>query len=272
MEVGNNLRAIQIQRIIDPLPIYTMWLREMKRFLRVKARIVGSLLMPLFFLAFLGLPMSFMPARQIPGLEGAAYLDFLAPGIVGMTLLFAGTMSGASVIWDKEFGFLKEVLVAPVSRFSVILGRSLGGMTTAMIQALAIVGISVAMGVTLSSVSGFFLALLVMVLTCAAFTGFGIIIATRLGNLEGFMAIMNLIVFPIFFLSGALFPIQSMPPWLRYIMYFDPLTYGVDGLRATLIGADVATFPLWLDFMVLSILCIALATLGSYFFSKMEAD
>jgi len=236
-----------------------MWLREMKRFLRVKARIVGSLLMPLFFLAFLGLPMSFMPARQIPGLEGAAYLDFLAPGIVGMTLLFAGTMSGASVIWDKEFGFLKEVLVAPVSRFSVILGRSLGGMTTAMIQALA-------------SVSGFFLALLVMVLTCAAFTGFGIIIATRLGNLEGFMAIMNLIVFPIFFLSGALFPIQSMPPWLRYIMYFDPLTYGVDGLRATLIGADVATFPLWLDFMVLSILCIALATLGSYFFSKMEAD
>jgi ABC-2 type transport system permease protein len=247
-----------------------MWLREMKRFLRVKARVVGSLLMPLFFLAFLGLPMSFMPAREIPGLGGTGYLDFLAPGIVGMTLLFAGTMSGASVIWDKEFGFLKEVLVAPVNRFSVILGRSLGGMTTAIIQALVIVGIAVAMGVKLSSVPGFLLAIVIMILTCATFTGFGLIIATRLGNLEGFMAIMNLIVFPIFFLSGALFPIQSMPSWLRYIMYIDPLTYGVDGLRGTLIG--VSAFPLWLDFAVLIILCLALATLGSYFFSKMEAD
>jgi ABC-2 type transport system permease protein len=264
------MRVIEVRRIIDPLPIYTMWLREMKRFLRVKARIVGSILMPLFFLAFLGLPMSFMPARQIPGLEGTSYLNFLAPGIVGMTLLFAGTMSGASVIWDKEFGFLKEVLVAPVNRFSVILGRSLGGMTTATIQALAIVGIAVAIGVELASVSGFFLAIVVMILTCAAFTGFGLIIATRLGNLEGFMAIMNLIVFPIFFLSGALFPIQSMPSWLRYVMYIDPLTYGVDGLRGTLIG--VSAFPLWLDFTVLIILCIGLATLGSYFFSRMEAD
>jgi ABC-2 type transport system permease protein len=264
------MRAIETRRIIDPLPIYTMWLREMKRFLRVKARVVGSLLMPLFFLAFLGLPMSFMPARQIPGLEGIGYLDFLAPGIVGMTLLFAGTMSGASVIWDKEFGFLKEVLVAPVNRFSVILGRSLGGMTTAIIQALVIVGIAVAMGVKLSSVSGFFWALVIMILTCATFTGFGLIIATKLGNLEGFMAIMNLIVFPIFFLSGALFPVQSMPSWLRYIMYIDPLTYGVDGLRGTLIG--ISAFPLWLDFAVLLILCLALATLGSYFFSKMEAD
>jgi ABC-2 type transport system permease protein len=264
------MRAIEVRRLIDPLPIYTMWLREMKRFLRVKARVVGSLLMPIFFLAFLGLPMSFIPIRQIPGLEGTGYLDFLAPGIVGMTLLFAGTMSGASVIWDKEFGFLKEVLVAPVNRFSVILGRSLGGMTTAIIQALIIVGIAVAMGVKLASVSGFFLAILIMIFTCATFTGFGLIIATKLGNLEGFMAIMNLIVFPIFLLSGALFPIQSMPSWLRYIMYIDPLTYGVDGLRGTLIGVNA--FPLWLDFTVLIILCLALATLGAYFFSKMEAD
>jgi ABC-2 type transport system permease protein len=262
------MRAIEVRRLIDPLPIYTMWLREMKRFLRVKARVVGSLLMPIFFLVFLGLPMSF--ASQIPVPEGVYYLDFLAPGIVGMTLLFAGTMSGASVIWDKEFGFLKEVLVAPVNRFSVILGRSLGGMTTAIIQALIIVGIAVAMGVQLSSVPGFFLAILVMILTCATFTGFGLIIATRLGNLEGFMAIMNLIVFPIFLLSGALFPIQSMPSWLRYIMYIDPLTYGVDGLRGTLIG--ISAFPLWLDFTVLVVLCLALATLGSYFFSRMEAD
>jgi len=261
----------QLTRIIDPLAIYTMWLREMKRFLRVKARVVGSLLMPFFFLAFLGLPMSFMPTREIPGMPpGANFLDFVAPGIVGMTLLFAGTMSGTSVLWDKEFGFLKEVLVAPVSRFSIILGRSLGGMTTAIMQALIIVAIAAAMGVSLSSPLGLLLSLIFMILTCATFTGLGVIIATKLGNIEGFMAIMNLIIFPIFLLSGAFFPVQAMPSWLRYMMCLNPLTYGVDGLRGTLV--NMAAFPLWLDFAVLLGFFVASATLGAYFFAKMEAD
>ena len=259
------------RRVIDPLPIYTMWLREMKRFLRIKARIIGSLLMPFLFLVFLGLPMSFMPVREIPGIPaGVDFLAFLAPGIVGMTLLFSGTMAGASVIWDKEFGFLKEVLVAPVNRFSVILGRSLGGITAATIQALIIVGVAVAMGVKLSSVSGFFLAIVVMILTCATFTGFGLILAAKLTDTESFMVIIPLITFPIFFLSGAFFPLAAMPAWVRYVMYINPLTYGVDALRGTLIG--VAAFPLWLDFVVLLILSMALATLGAYFFSRMEAD
>lgn len=200
---------------------------------------------------------------------GMDFLDFLAPGIVGMTLLFAATMSGASVIWDKEFGFLKEVLVAPVNRFSIILGRSLGGMTTAIIQALIIVAIAVAMGVKISSVSGFFLSIAFMILTCATFTGFGLILATKLGNTEGFMSITNLIIMPIFFLSGAFFPLAAMPAGIRYMMYANPLTYGVDGLRGTLVGG--AAFPLWLDFTVLLVLSIALASFGAYLFSKMEA-
>jgi ABC-2 type transport system permease protein len=254
-------------KLIDPLPIYTMWLRQIKRFLRVKARLVSSILMPFLFLAFLGLPLSFIPAMEIAGMRP---LDFLAPGIVGMTLLFAATMSGASVVWDKEFGFLKEVLVAPVNRFSLILGRSLGGMTTAIAQAFIIIAMAVAMGVRISSVSGFFLSIVFMILTCATFTGVGLILATKLGDTEGFMSIMNLIIMPIFFLSGAFFPLQAMPSWLRYIMYIDPLTYGVDGLRGTLVGG--AAFPLWLDFVVLLILSIVLAGLGAYFFSKMEAD
>jgi len=265
------MQAVKVARLIDPVPIYTMWLRQMKRFLRVKARLASSILMPFLFLAFLGLPLSFMPAREIPGLPaGMNFLDFFAPGIVGMTLLFAATMSGASVIWDKEFGFLKEVLVAPVNRFSIILGRSLGGMTTAIIQALIIVAIAMAMGVRISSVSGFFLSIVFMILTCATFTGFGLILATKLGDTEGFMSIMNLIIMPIFFLSGAFFPLQAMPAGIRYIMYVNPLTYGVDGLRGTLVGA--ATFPLWLDFVVLLVLSIILASLGAYFFSRMEAD
>jgi len=265
------MQAVSITELIDPMPIYTMWLRQMKRFLRVKARIAGSVMMPFLFLAFLGLPMSFMPARAIPGMpEGMNFLDFLAPGIVGMTLLFSATMSGASVIWDKEFGFLKEVLVAPVNRFSIILGRSLGGMTTAIIQALVIVAIAMAMGVKIASVSGFFLSIVFMILTCATFTGFGLILATRLGDTEGFMSIMNLVIMPIFFLSGAFFPLAAMPAGIKYIMYINPLTYGVDGLRGTLVGA--ANFPLWVDFVVLLVLAITLASLGAYFFSKMEAD
>jgi ABC-2 type transport system permease protein len=265
------MQVVGATKLIDPIPIYTMWLRQMKRFLRVKARLASSILMPFLFLAFLGLPLSFVPARAIPGMpEGVNFLDFLAPGIVGMTLLFAATMSGASVIWDKEFGFLKEVLVAPVNRFSIILGRSLGGMTTAIMQALIIVAIAMAMGVRIASVSGFFLSIVFMILTCATFTGFGLILATKLGDTEGFMAIMNLIVMPIFFLSGAFFPSAAMPAGVRYIMYVNPLTYGVDGLRGALVG--VGAFPLWLDFVVLLILSIILASLGAYFFSKMEAD
>jgi len=266
------MQRIEATKLIDPLPIYTMWLREMKRFLRVKARLISSILMPLLFLAFLGLPLSSIPAVGIKGIpEGMNYLDFLAPGIVAMTLLFTATMSGVSVVWDKEFGFLKEVLVAPVNRFSIILGRSLGGMTTAIIQALIIVVIAVAVfGVTISGLSGFLQSIVFMILTCATFTGFGLILATKLGSTEAFMAIMPLIVFPIFFLSGALFPLESMPAGIRYIMYINPLTYGVDGLRGSLVGA--AGFPLWLDFAVLLVISIALASLGAYFFSKMEAD
>jgi len=265
------MQVISATMLIDPVPIYTMWLRQIKRFLRMKARVVGSILMPFLFLAFLGLPMSFMPARMIPGMPAdISFLDFLAPGIVGMTLLFGGTISGASVIWDKEFGFLKEVLVAPVNRFSIILGRSLGSMTTAIIQALIVVAIAVAMGVRICSVSGFFLSIVFMILTCTTFTGFGLILATKLNDTEGFMAIMNLVIMPIFFLSGAFFPLAAMPAGIKHIMYVNPLTYGVDGLRGTLVGG--AAFPLWLDFVILLALSIVLAGVGAYCFSKMEAD
>jgi len=261
------MEAIRVTKFIDPLPIYTMWLRQIKRFLRVKSRVASSILMPFLFLAFLGLPLSFIPGLEIGGMN---YLAFLAPGIVGMTLLFSATISGVSVIWDKEFGFLKEVLVAPVNRFSIILGRSLGGMTIALVQALIIVAIAMAMGVKISGISGFFLSIVFMILTCATFTGLGLIIATKLADTQGFMSIMNLVIMPIFFLSGAFFPLQAMPAGIRYIMYINPLMYGVDGLRGALVGG--AAFPLWLDFAVLLVLSITLAGLGAYFFSKMEAD
>jgi len=133
-----------------------------------------------------------------------------------------------------------------------------------------IIAIAAAMGVKISSASGFLLSIVFMVLTCATFTGLGLIIATKLADTEGFMSIMNLVIMPLFFLSGAFFPLEGMPAGIRHIMYVNPLTYGVDGLRGTLVGG--AAFPLWLDFAVLLVLSIILAGLGAYFFSKMEAD
>jgi len=126
------------------------------------------------------------------------------------------------------------------------------------------------MGVKISGISGFFLSIVFMILTCATFTGLGLIIATKLADTQGFMSIMNLVIMPIFFLSGAFFPLQDMPAGIKYITYINPLTYGVDGLRGALVGG--AAFPLWLDFAVLLVLSITLAGLGAYFFSKMEAD
>lgn len=271
LEMGTTPNISRRSQLIDPLPIYTMWLRQMIRFFRMKARVVSSIVTPFLFLAFLGVPMSFMPAGNIPGIPpGMNFLDFLAPGIVGMTLLFSSMFGGASVIWDKEFGFLKEVLVAPVSRFSIILGREAGAMTTSILQALAIIIIAALMGVRIQGLAGFGLSLVFMILTSTTFIGLGLILATKLGEMEGFISIINMIQLPLFFLSGALFPLDAMPVWIRYIMYINPLTYGVDGLRGSLVGG--AAFPLTLDFVILLVWSIVLAGLGTRFFSTMEAD
>jgi ABC-2 type transport system permease protein len=143
-------------------------------------------------------------------------------------------------------------------------------MTTAIIQALMIVIIAVLMGVKIVSFSGFWLSVVFMILTCTTFIGLGLILATKLGEMEGFMSLINMVQLPLFFLSGALFPLAAMPSWLRYIMYINPLTYGVDGLRGSLVGG--AIFPLTLDFIVLLACSILLAGLGTHFFSTMEAD
>lgn len=261
-----------MRRIIDPIPMYTMWLRQMKRWVRAKSRIASAIAMPLLFLVFMGLPMgSAFASFQLPGMpKGITYLDFLAPGIIGMILLTAGLGTGLSVLWDKEFGFLREVMVAPVLRSSIMVGRSLGGMTTTLIQAFLMIGISVLLGVKISSATGFLLSIIFMILICTTFIGLGLTIASLLQDTEGFSGIMSLIIMPIFFLSGAFFPVIGMPRWLQALMYIDPLTYGVDGLRGTLIG--YSQLSLWLDFSILLILSIGIVTLGTYFFNKMEVS
>jgi ABC-2 type transport system permease protein len=247
--------------------VYVMWLREMKRFSRAKSRIVGSLAMPLFFMAFLGLGFNRM---TVPGVStGVNYIRFLVPGIVGMTLLFSSTMQGLSVLWDKEFGFLKEIMVAPVSRLSLVLGRIAGGITTAMIQSVLILVVSVLLGFRASGAASLAVAFAFMLLIGFTFIGLGLIFASKMKDMQGFSIVMNFIIFPLFFLSGALYPLGNLPPFVRIISYIDPLTFGIDGLRGALI--DVATLPVYLDLAIMVGFSLLMVGLGAYFFEKTES-
>ena len=178
--------------------VYVMWLRQMKRFVRAKSRIVASIVQPLFFLFILG---SGFRVATFEGVSGD-YIHFLAPGIITMAIMFSSMFTGVSVLWDKQFGFLQEVLVAPIKRISIILGRTLGGATTALLQGFIILIISIVLGVRIPDVFGFILMLIMMILISFTAVGFGLIIATKMNDFQGFQIIMNLIIMPLFFLSS----------------------------------------------------------------------
>jgi ABC-2 type transport system permease protein len=253
--------------MIDPTAIRVLWLREMKRFLRAKSRIIGALAMPVFFLAFLGMGFNRM---AVPGVEGGVeYIRFLVPGILGMSLLFSSTFGGLSVLWDREFGFLKEIMVAPVSRISIVLGRIAGGVTTALIQGLLLLLISLFMGFRIDSGLSLLLALVFMILISVTFLGLGLVFASKMRDMQGFSIVMNFVIFPLFFLSGALYPLENLPSWLRYLGYADPLTYGVDGLRGVFIG--VSSRPILVDLGIMLFFSLLMIAMGAYFFEKSEA-
>ena len=249
--------------------IYTIWLREMKRFARAKSRVFGAVAMPLFFLLFLG--MGFKAAFNFSGMPpGIDYVDFLAPGIIGMALLFESIMSGMSVLWDRQFGFLKEIMVAPVSRVSIVLGKTAGGMTTALIQGIIILLIAVGIGLKVKGTFGVLLSLVFMVLIATSFVSLGLIFTSIMRDMQGFQLIMRLLTFPLFILSGAFFPLERLPIWLKSLSYINPLTYGVDGMRYCLIG--MTEFSLALDLFVLVCFCTVMICLSTYLFRNVEVD
>lgn len=245
--------------------IYTIWLRSMTRYIRSKSRIIGSISMPLFFLLFLGFGLN--SVVNIPG-YGENYIQFLIPGMVAMSVLFTSVFSGIQIIWDKQFGFLKETLVAPVTRMEIMLGQTFGGATTAVIQGIMIMVISLFLGLQVQSIPGFLIALGFMVIIGISFTAFGIAIASRMEDMTGFQLIMNFVIFPIFGLSGALFPISSLPDWLAPITMFDPLTYGVEGIRYGLTGVSQIN-PL-LCFIVIGGFACVMTVIGAFLFRKIS--
>jgi ABC-2 type transport system permease protein len=266
-------RKVTKRPLFEAQPIYSMWLREVIRFFRMKSRILAFVASPFTWLILMGIPFSkIIPKGFLPG--GIPFFAFVVPGILGMGLLFGGTNSGVTVLWDKEFGFLKEVMVAPVRRTSLIIGRSLGAMTISVLQALITLGAALLFGIwfgfQINSIVGFLVALIFMILTFLAAVGFGLTLGALIEQTEGFMTIVRVIEMPLFFLSGGLLPvyvIQSIPV-LYQIQFLNPLTYGVDGMRGAMTGLYI--LPPIVDFAVIVGFALVFLLLGTYAFSKME--
>lgn len=244
--------------------IYILWLRELKRYSRSHAQIVASLGQPVLYLLILGFGLG--PVFQKAG--NGSYLQFIAPGVIGMSVLFTSIFSGIGLLWDRQFGFLKETLVAPVPRITVMIGKSLGGATVATIQATLVLVVCLIAGFRPVSWAMFPLAFVFMILTAIVFSGLGMAIGSVLQDMQGFQLIMNFLVLPIFFLSGALFPLNNLPSVLNFITRLDPLSYGIDGLRAVLISAN--QFDPFTSVAVLVVVAVLFLILGGYLFSKIQ--
>jgi ABC-2 type transport system permease protein len=197
------------------------------------------------------------------------YIEFLAPGIILMSVLMTGMFSGVDIIWDKQFGFLKETLVAPVSRFEIVLGKTLGGATVAVIQGIIVFLLTLVMGFRLQTMADIFPAFVFVFLVALLFTSLGTAIASILEDMQGFQLIMNFLVMPTVFLSGAFFPLKGLPRAIEFLTKINPLTYGMDGLRGALI--NVSTYPIYMDLFILSVVTLVLLGIGSYLFSKIQA-
>ncbi len=245
--------------------VYVLWIRQLKKYIRSTPRIIGSLGQPLLFLLVFGF--GFGSIFQKAG--GGNYIQFLVPGIVAMAVVFTAIFGGIELIWDRQFGFLKETMVAPVSRFSIMLGRVVGGASVALIQGIVVLFISFLIGFKIGNIAMLVPAVVFMFLTAFFFTALGTAIASKLQDMQAFPIIMNFVVMPLFFLSGSIFPLTAAPKVLQILGKLDPLSYGIDGLRYAFLG--VSSFNPWTDFFVLVILSIIVLLVGKHFFEKMEA-
>ena len=250
--------------------LYTLWLREVKRYVRDRTRIVSSFMQPLLWLLIFGVGIG-ASLRAVP-VPGLSYQQMIFPGIVGQTLLFTSMFMGISIIWDKEFGFMKEILVAPVSRFSIFIGKMVGDSTDALIQGVIVLFLGLALGIGVDPIT-FLACVPVMLLITFGLVSIGLTIASFMGSLESFGAIQSFINLPLFFLSGALFQVQSLPQWMQDISTLNPLTYGVDALRTIILGGAWQPYqlqPLAVDLGVIAGFDVIMIAIGTWAFGKMK--
>ncbi len=246
--------------------ITTIWRREVLNFIRSKSRIIGSMGMPIFFLLFIGTGVGSVIGQA----GGVNYVSFMAPGIIGMILLFGSIFSGLNVVFDKQFGFMKEMLVAPISREDIVIGKALGGATSAIVQGLLLLVMIYALGILEFNPLALAMMVPLMLIMSMGFVSIGLIFASRLDDPHGFQLIMNFLIMPMFFLSSAFFPLDGLPQWLQVLSFVDPLTYGVDAMRGLLVGQSY--FPLWMDISVLGGFTIVLLLIAAWAFRGMKTN
>lgn len=254
--------------------IYTIWYRDILRIWHDKMRMFGSFAFPLLFLFIFGSGLGF----RVSSLGGDLnYIQFMFPGVIGMTVLMSSFMGGISVVWDREFGFLKEVLVSPVSRASVAWGKTLGSATIASAQGIIMLILSPLLGLKISLPTIFILIPLLLLLSCTM-GSFGILLATRIRSMEAFQVVMQMLMFPMVFLSGVFFPLQGLPAWLNFLVKLNPATYGITPIRQIILGVDPAmpyniiifghTILLWENILILIAFCVILNTLAVWSFKN----
>ena len=261
----NHLRAV-----------YTIWYRDILRFWRDKMRMIGSIVFPLLFLFIFGSGLSSRMGFLGPGID---FTQFMFPGIIGMTVLMSSFMAGVSVVWDREFGFLKEVLVAPISRTSVAVGKTLGSATVALPQGILILLLAPLIGVSLSALT--VLALLpLMFLLAASMGSLGVLLATRIRSMQAFQVVMQMLMFPMMFLSGVFFPVEGLPSWMNILVKINPATYGIAPIRQAVLGSapdspfNISvlghTMSIWDNVIVMAVFGIVMTLLAIWSFGSQE--
>ena len=256
--------------------VYTIWYRDLLRFWHDKMRMTGSIIFPLIFLFVFGSGLSTRMGALGPGID---FVQFMFPGIIGMTVLMSSFMAGMSVVWDREFGFLKEVLVAPISRASVAMGKTLGSATVALLQGVIIFLFAPLIGVSLSGLT--ILTLLpLMFLLAVSMGSLGVLLATRIKSMQAFQVIMQMLMFPLMFLSGVFFPVEGLPSWMNVLVKINPATYGVASIRQVMLetssdypfGINLFghTMSLWDNVAVLAVFGVAMILLAMWSFSNQE--
>ncbi|MHB8859912.1 MAG: ABC transporter permease [Thermoleophilia bacterium] len=248
--------------------VYIIWLRDLKRHFRDRARIIGSLASPIIFIFILGQGLGSTIGANLPVGGGTLdYKTFMFPGILGMTVLFAGVFASVSIVWDREFGFLKEMLVAPVPSWSIAVGKVVSGATIASFQGCIMLLLAPFAGVSLSPL---IIAELIptLFLVACSMTGLGVLVASRLKSMQGFQMIMNFIMMPMFFISGAMFPLANAPGWMDALSKIDPLTYGVDALRSIMLVDVPSRYAFSTDIAVIALLSVVMVAIAVTTFSR----
>jgi ABC-2 type transport system permease protein len=249
--------------MIDLACIEMVWLRDTLRYFRERSQLIGSIVRPILWLFILG--MGLRGAAQ--SVQGFSYTQFIFPGIVAMTVIFTSIQSAITIIWDREFGFLKEILVAPVPRTSIAIGKCLAGTTLSLIQSSIIMLLSPLVHVRIPLLH-IIPMLLVIALLSFALTGVGVLIAARMTSFQGFGTIMNFVIMPMWFLSGAMFPPTGLPHWLNALVRINPMTYGVDLIRRLILG--IGFYRPWFDVTFLAVFSFVITAIAVFFFNRGE--